>query len=100
MCLRLYEVAVRIRNKSGYYSEGETMSYEELLAMFTRPEAKISNRALALALYAVVELPQPAPGWGKELEFPCSECSRSELVLDPCPTIREIEKVFALPGMR
>lgn len=75
------------------------MSYDELLAKFTRPEAKISNRTLALALYAVVELHQPAPGWGKELEFICAECSRTDFVEHPCPTIWEIEKGFALPGM-
>ena len=75
------------------------MSYDELLAKFTRPEAKVSSRALALALYAVVELHQRSPGWGKELEFICSECSRVDLMPYPCPTIRDIEKVFALPGM-
>lgn len=70
-----------LRKKSGCYSEGETMSYFEILGRFTRPEAKISNRALSLALYAVVELRQPATARGKKLEFICSECSNSESVL-------------------
>jgi len=74
------------------------MSYDELLARFTRPEALIPSGTTALALYAVIELHHPSSSWDEELVSHCFVCSRADLVPYPCPTIRDIERVFGLSG--